>query len=122
MRKILTPLELKVMNILWGLEQAFVNDVLEAWNEYPKPAYNTISTTLRILAEKGFIHYQAFGRTHRYYPLISQSDYQKNLMSNIIQNAFSGSVSSLVSAIVDNEYISDAELAEIQELLNKSRQ
>lgn len=122
MSKILTPLELKVMNILWGLEQAFVNDVLEAWNEYPKPAYNTISTTLRILAEKGFIHYQAFGRTHRYYPLISQSDYQKNLMSNIIQNAFSGSVSSLVSAIVDNEYISDAELAEIQELLNKSRQ
>ncbi|HRI27568.1 MAG TPA: BlaI/MecI/CopY family transcriptional regulator [Chitinophagales bacterium] len=122
MSKILTPLELKVMNILWGLEQAFVNDVLEAWNEYPKPAYNTISTTLRILAEKGFIHYQAFGRTHRYYPLISQPDYQKNLMSNIIQNAFSGSVSSLVSAIVDNEYISDAELAEIQELLNKSRQ
>jgi len=110
------------MNILWKLEKAFVNDILEGWNEEPKPAYNTISTTIRILEEKGFIAHKAFGRTHRYFPVINQPDYQKNLVTNIIQNAFSGSLSSLVSAIVDNEQISDAEIAEIQELINKSRQ
>jgi len=122
MSKLLTPLELKVMNILWKLEKAFVNHVLDEWNEDPKPAYNTISTTIRILEEKGFIQHEAFGRTHRYSPLISQSDYQKNLMTNIIQNAFSGSLSSLVSAIVDNEHLSNEEISEIQELINKSRQ
>lgn len=122
MNKLLTPLEQKVMNILWKLEKAFVNDVLDGWTEEPKPAYNTISTTIRILEEKGFIAHKAFGRTHRYFPVVSQPDYQKNLMTNIIQNAFSGSLSSLVSAIVDNEQLSDAEIAEIQELINKSRQ
>ena len=110
------------MNVLWKLEKAFVNDILEDWTEEPKPAYNTISTTIRILEEKGFIAHKAFGRTHRYFPVISQPDYQKNLVTNIIQNAFSGSLSSLVSAIVDNEQISDAEITAIQELINKSRQ
>ncbi|OWY20371.1 BlaI/MecI/CopY family transcriptional regulator [Sphingobacteriales bacterium UPWRP_1] len=122
MNKLLTPLEQKVMNVLWKLEKAFVNDILEDWTEEPKPAYNTISTTIRILEEKGFIAHKAFGRTHRYFPVISQPDYQKNLVTNIIQNAFSGSLSSLVSAIVDNEQISDAEITAIQELINKSRQ
>lgn len=122
MNKLLTPLELKVMNILWGLDKAFVNDILDDWNEEPKPAYNTISTTIRILEEKGFIDHKAFGRTHRYFPVVSQPEYQKNLVNSIIQNAFSGSLSSLVSAIVDNEQISDEEIAEIQDLINKSRQ
>jgi len=63
-KKILTPLELKVMNTLWVLEKAFVKDILKHWDEEPAPAYNTVSTIVRILAEKGFITHKAHGRTH----------------------------------------------------------
>lgn len=121
MNKILTPLEQKVMNILWQLKTAFVKDIRNNWPDGSKPAYNTISTTVRILQDKGFVSHKAFGRTHQYFPVISQLDYQKHLIGNVINSAFSGSVSSLMSALVDNENISHEELDEIQDMINKSK-
>ena len=120
---LLTPLELKVMNLLWKLKKACVKDILKHWPEKPKPAYNTISTILRILqkAEKGpYVGHEAVGRNHFYLPLISKNTYQKRLINNVLDNAFGGSASSLVSALMDNETISNEELNGIQDLINKS--
>lgn len=115
--KILTPLELKVMNILWTIEKGFVKDVLEKWDEQPPPAYNTISTILRILTEKEFVKYNAFGRTHEYYPAISQEDYQGKFLKNALENVFEGSMSSLMSALVDGDNISKKELDQLKQLI-----
>ncbi len=115
--KILTPLELKVMNILWTIEKGFVKDVLEKWDEQPSPAYNTVSTILRILTEKEFVKYNAFGRTHEYYPAISQEDYQGKFLKNALENVFEGSMSSLMSALVDSDNISKKELDQLKQLI-----
>ncbi len=118
-KKILTPLELKVMNILWTLEKAFIKDILKHWGEEPVPAYNTVSTIVRILAEKkGFIDYEAHGRTHEYFPVISREDYQGTFLNNALKNVFKGSVSSLVSALIDNKDVSKTELEELKKLIN----
>ncbi len=119
--KLLTPLELKVMNILWGLKKAFVKEILERWPDERKPAYNTISTTIRILQEKEYVSYQAFGRTHQYYPLVSKFEYQKRLVTNVLQDAFSGSVSSLFSALVDEKHVSEDDLDDIQSIINENK-
>ena len=119
--KLLPPLELGVMNILWDLRLPFEKDILDEWNEPTKPAYNTISTTVRILQEKGFVQHQAHGRTHQYFPAISKLDYQRSLVSNVLQNAFAGSGSSLVSALVETNQISNTELDELQQLINNSK-
>ena len=129
MNKLLTPLELKIMNVLWRLKKAFVKEIIEVLppdkdkNPKPphKPAYNTVSTTVRILEEKGFISHQAYGRTHQYFPVVSKVKYQRMLIMNVLDNAFSGSAASLVSALVDNEKIGDRELDEIQELINNHK-
>ncbi len=125
MSKLLTPLELKVMNILWKLKKGFVKDILERWPEDPepdakKPAYNTVSTTVRILEDKGYIDHKAFGRTYEYFPSISKAEYQKRLLGNVIENAFGGSVKSLMSALVDADKVSDKDLTDIQDLIDKS--
>lgn len=117
-KKLLTPLELKVMNSLWKVKKAFVKEVLESWDE-PKPAYNTISTTIRILEEKGFVGHQAFGRTHQYFPIISKFEYQKTLMGNILENAFSGSATNLVSALLGNDKVNKEDLKDIEDLLKQ---
>lgn len=122
--KILTPLELKVMNILWKLQKAHVKDILECWAETDnKPAYNTISTTIRILEEKQFVQHIAIGRTHQYVPFISQANYQRNLIGNVLQNAFQGSVSSLISALVSEgsnaTSLSAQDHTELQELIKQ---
>ena len=118
-KKILTPLELKVMNILWRLENAYVKDIRTNWDEQPAPAINTISTIIRILAEKGFVAYKAHGRSHEYFPVVSRADYQGTFLNNALKNVFKGSVSTLVSTLMDNDKISDEELKELKRMINQ---
>jgi len=121
---LLTPLELKVMNILWKLKKAFVKEIREQWDDSDKekPAYNTISTTVRILETKEYVDHQAFGRTHQYFPKISRFAYQKKLMGNVLENAFSGSTTHLISALIDSKKVSDEDLKEIEELIKKGKE
>ncbi len=117
-QKLLTSLELKVMNLLWDKEKAFVKELIEAWGDLPKPAYNTISTVVRILQEKEFIGHEAFGRSHQYFPLVTREDYQKRLVKNVLKNVFAGSVTSMISTLVDNGEISDGELDDLRKMID----
>ncbi|MBK9450646.1 MAG: BlaI/MecI/CopY family transcriptional regulator [Bacteroidetes bacterium] len=119
-KKLLTGLELQVMNQLWDREKAFVKAVVDEWPHEPKPAYNTISTVVRILEEKGFVSHEAFGRSHQYFPLVKREEYQKNLMKSVLQNVFSGNVTSMVSTLVDNEDISSKELDAIRKMIDEA--
>ncbi len=119
-KKLLTGLELQVMNQLWDREKAFVKAVVDEWPHEPKPAYNTISTVVRILEEKGFVSHEAFGRSHQYFPLVKREEYQNNLMKSVLQNVFSGNVTSMVSTLVDDEDISSKELDAIRKMIDEA--
>ena len=71
----LTNKEEEIMHILWKLEKAFVKDVL-AEIKLDKPHYNTLSTIIRNLEEKGYVAYNAYGKTHQYFPIVSKEDYK----------------------------------------------
>lgn len=114
----LTPAELEIMQILWDRESAFVNDILAVLPE-PKPAYNTVSTIVRILEQKGYLAHNAYGRSHEYYPIIDRESYTKDFMVNVLNNFFGGSASRMVSFLSSNESISLEETDEILKLLQK---
>ncbi len=114
----LTPAELEIMQILWDRESAFVNDILAELQE-PKPAYNTVSTIVRILEQKGYLAHKAYGRSHEYYPIIDRESYTKDFMVNVLNNFFGGSASRMVSFLSSNESISLEETDEILKLLQK---
>ena len=94
--KELTKAEDQVMQILWDLKSGFVKDIIEQMPE-PKPAYNTISTIVRILETKGFVDHKAYGKTHEYFPLISKEKYTKFYLNNLLRGYFDGSFQNLVS-------------------------
>ena len=121
-QKLLTSLELKVMNLLWDKQKAFVKELIESWNEQPVPAYNTVSTVVRILQEKGFVKHEAFGRSHQYSPLLGRGEYQKRLMKNVLQNVFAGSVTNMVSTLVGSEEISNGEMDEIRKMIDATEE
>ena len=121
-QKLLTNLELKVMNLLWDKEKAFVKQLIEAWDEEPKPAYNTISTVVRILQEKEYIGHEAFGRSHQYFPLVSREEYQKRLVRNVLNNVFAGSVTTMISTLVDSEEMSDGELDDLRKMIDEHQE
>ena len=102
--KTLTKAEEEIMQVLWDLKKAFVREVIEELDN-PKPAYNTVSTIIRILEQKEFVNYEAFGRSHRYFPIVSKEEYSKHVTKNLLSGYFSGSVENLLSFFVKENNI-----------------
>lgn len=116
----LTNKEEEIMHILWRLEKAFVKDVLAEITE-DKPHYNTLSTIIRNLEDKGYVSYNAFGKTHQYYPIVNKEDYKKRFMTAAIDNYFNNSYKNVVSFFAKEEKISVEELKEIIALIENQK-
>lgn len=114
----LTNKEEEIMQILWSLKKAFVKDVLAEIVE-DKPHYNTLSTIIRNLEEKGYVSYTAYGNTHQYYPIVSMEAYRKEFMNTAIENYFNNSYKNMVSFFAEEQKISAKELREILDLIEK---
>lgn len=112
--KELTKAEEQIIQVLWKLEKAFVKDIIEKL-PIPKPAYNTVSTIIRILEKKGFVGHNAYGKTHEYFPLVSKEEYTKSYMKNFIRNYFSGSFQEMVSFFAKEDNMSLNDLDELMD-------
>jgi BlaI family transcriptional regulator, penicillinase repressor len=113
----LTNAEEQIMQVLWKIEKGFVKDILEQFNN-PKPAYNTISTVVRILETKGMVSHKTYGNSHQYYPLVSKNEYSKSHLSKFASNYFDNSIKDLVSFFSENNKLSVNEIDETIKLLN----
>ena len=94
--KELTKAEEQIMQVLWRLDKGFVKDVIDRLPD-PKPAYNTVSTIVRILERKDFVAHNAYGKTHEYYPIVSRDDYKKRFLKSFIKRYFGNSFQEMVS-------------------------
>lgn len=114
----LTKAEEEVMQILWRIKKGFIKDLLEKF-EKPRPAYSTVSTIVRILIEKGFIDYKAYGRTHQYFPVISRDDYRRSRLNNLVRNYFSNSYQKMVSFFAREDSLTIKDMEEIMEMMKR---
>lgn len=116
----LTRAELELMQVIWKKEKVLVHDILDDLPE-PKPAYNTVSTLVRVLEKKGFVGHKAYGKTYEYFPLVSKEDYTSRYMTGVLNNFFDGSLSRLVNFFSSNKSISVEETDKILEMLKHDR-
>ncbi|MEC3907525.1 BlaI/MecI/CopY family transcriptional regulator [Tamlana sp. 2201CG12-4] len=116
----LTNKEEEIMHILWKLKKAFVKDVLNEITK-DKPHYNTLSTIIRNLEDKGYVSYTAYGKTHQYFPIVTKEAYRKGFMNTAISNYFNDSYKNVVSFFAREEKISVEELKEIIALIEKNK-
>ncbi|MDB5019014.1 MAG: transcriptional regulator [Pedobacter sp.] len=114
----LTKAEEQVMLILWDLKEALVKDVIEKI-EAPKPAYNTVSTVIRVLEGKGFVDHKAIGNTHIYFPVITAEEYKHFAFDKVMNNYFENSYQSLVSYLVKQR---NMEMDDLDELIKLAEQ
>jgi predicted transcriptional regulator len=117
----LTEAEERIMQILWKIRKGFVKDILEQLPEANKPAYNTVSTIVRILEAKGFVGHTAYGKTHEYYPLVAKSDYTRFYFRNFLKGYFGGSFAGLVSFFAKEENLNLEELEDLLKELKKGQ-
>ena len=116
--KQLTKAEEDIMQILWKLKKANVKAIMKEFPN-PKPAYNTVSTMVRILESKGFVDYEKEGKGHVYFPLMMQQDYSNQSINKLVDNYFHGSFKSMVSFFVKKNDISINEMESILKDINK---
>lgn len=116
--KELTKAEEQIMQVLWKLEKGFVKDIIERLPE-PKPAYNTVSTIVRILEKKGFVGHKAYGKTHEYFPAVCRDDYKKRFLKSFIKRYFGNSFQEMVSFFASDRDVTLREMEEIRELLSE---
>ena len=110
--KELTRAEEQIIQVLWSLGKAYVKDIIERLPA-PKPAYNTVSTVVRILEKKGFVGHEAFGKTHLYHPLVAKEDYTQAFLKSFVRNYFDDSYQELVSFFSRDRSLTVSELEEI---------
>jgi BlaI family penicillinase repressor len=118
--KELTKAEEEVMQILWKNGKGFIKDLLEDFPE-PKPAYNTVSTIVRILETKGFVDHKSFGKTFEYYPLVSKKKYSDFIMKSMMKNYFGNSFKQMVSFFAESNKMSVKDLDDLMKEVKKSQ-
>lgn len=116
----LTRGEEEIMQILWRLGDAVINEIIARTDE-PHPKYTTVATFLKILENKGFVRHVAEGKSHRYYPLVGREEYARGVMSTVLSNYFDGSLAEMVSFFSRHEDISVKEMDAILEIMRNAR-
>lgn len=114
--KKLTRKEEELMKILWKLGKAFVKDLVDQYPS-PKPHYNTISSLVRLLQDKGIVGFKQYGNTYQYFPLISKEDYRRSFMKQVVSDYFDNSYKSAVAFFVKEKDLSDQEIDELVKLI-----
>lgn len=114
----LTTAEEQIMKMLWKLERAFIRDLLSEFPD-PKPATTTVLTLLKRMIDKGFVSYKLFGNSREYYPLIEKSDYFSQHLNGLIKDFFNNSTSQFASFFTNETDMSQEELKELRDLVDK---
>ena len=110
--KRLTAKEEEIMGYFWEKGPLFVKQLLEYYEE-PKPHFNTLSTIVRGLEDKGFLSHNTFGNTYQYYAAVSETEYSKGTLKNVIAKYFNNSYLGVVSSLIKEEDISVDELRKL---------
>ena len=108
----LTGKEEEIMEFFWKEGPLFVKQILEFYDE-PRPHINTLSTIVRNLEEKGYVGHRAYGNSHQYYAVVSQDEFKKKTLRNVISKYFNNSFLDVVSSFVNEEEISVEELKKL---------
>ncbi|MFA5620189.1 MAG: BlaI/MecI/CopY family transcriptional regulator [Weeksellaceae bacterium] len=118
----LTKREEEILQILWNLKEAFVKEIIEQLPDDPKPHYNTISTIVRLMEEKGMVGHKSLGGSHRYYPILKKEEYRKSFLPGIIKDYFDDSYKGMVTFFAKQEKLSADDLREILKIIEKGEE
>lgn len=113
--------EEQIMQVLWQHGPSFVKEIIEHFPDPKKPHYNTVSTIVRILEDKGFVNHKAFGNTHQFYALISKEAYQKEALGDVLDKYFDNSYQKMVTYFAKEEKISTDDLEEIISMIKNKK-
>jgi BlaI family penicillinase repressor len=112
----LTKSQEEILKVLWDIKEGVVTDVVEKLPN-PKPAYNTVSTVIKVLEKKGYVSHKVYGKTFVYYPVVSQKDYAKYYFKDTVKSIFNNSLNQAISFFMKQKNLSLSELEELKNMI-----
>lgn len=119
--KEITKAQEEILRALWEVGEGVVIDVIDKLPE-PKPAYNTVSTVIKVLEKKGYVSHKVYGKTHVYYPIVTKEAYAGNTLKSTYTQLFNGSLNQVVSFFVKEDKVSLKELEELKNYIESEIQ
>lgn len=116
----LTPKEEEIMRWFWEKGPLFVKELQELYPE-PRPHFNTLSTLVRLLEQKGYVAHKAYGKSYQYYACVAEEDFRKSTLRDVVRKYFADSYLQAVSTLVRDRDLSEAEIEELTALVRKLR-
>ncbi len=117
-KMVMTEKEEQIMKMLWSNGPLFVREMVALYPE-PQPHFNTVSTLVRILEQKGHVGHEVVNGSHRFFAITQLENVRKSRFSSFVKDYFSNSYMSAVSALVKEEKISADELRELLDMVEK---
>lgn len=117
--KDLSPKEEEVMRYFWNEDNLFVKQLVDKYPD-PKPHFNTLSTYVRSLEEKGFLSHESFGVTYRYFALIGEDEYRNRTLKDVVKKYFDDSYLSVVSSLIKAKNLSVEDVRKLLDEVEKS--
>ncbi len=115
--KLLTEVELEIMNILWIIKEGSVRDVIAEFSSKRTLAYTSVSTMLRILEQKKIVKSRKDGKSHIYMPILLKHEYEKNTLNHLVTHIFEGTPSNLIKRLVSDTKLSKSDRKQIKAIL-----
>ncbi len=119
-KSLLTEKEEQIMQMLWSHGPMYVRDMVALYPE-PQPHFNTVSTIVRILEQKGHVAHDVISGSHRYRAVTEMENVRSSRLNYFIKNYFHDSYLSAVSALVKEEKISVDELKELIDMVERQQ-
>ena len=118
----ITNVELEFMNVLWSSGKATPEDIQQSLSDNGKfLSGGSIRKILMILMKKGYVDREKLGKGHIYYAIIGQEQTNKNIVHDLINHAFGGSASLMVSTLLGSDEISNDDLEKIEKLITQRK-
>ena len=116
----LTHVEEEAMQAVWRTGEGNVKSFMDSMNE-PAP-YTTSASVIKNLEKKGYLSSRLVGNAYLYKPIVTEADYKKKFMGNVVKEYFDNSYKELVNFFVEQKKLSAKELKEIISLIEKGKQ
>jgi predicted transcriptional regulator len=117
-----TPAEFRLLEILWRLKEATIDDLLLASEEHPHPNYKTVQTLLRLMENKKLISHRVRGRAFVFQPRVKREQVHRLSIRSFLDRYFRGSRSELLQNLLEDEQLESAELEELENLIRSRRE
>lgn len=114
-----TGAEMRILNAVWQLGSATVDEVVNTFPEGQRPNYKTTQAFLRIMENKGFVRHTARGRVFVFEPVVKKEEVDQRSVEALLAQNFGGSATGLFVNLLESDAVPAADIEALEKMIRE---